>query len=53
MTVIEFFDGASIHNMACCLTMKPEKVIFLGERKLMMAEEKAYTRFVKQQNIDV
>lgn len=53
MAVIEFFDGTSIHNMASCLTMKPDKVIFLGERKLMMAEEKAYTRFVKQQNIDV
>lgn len=53
MTVIEFFDGVSIHNMVSCLTMKPDKVIFIGERKLMQADEKAYTNFVKQHEIDV
>lgn len=53
MTIVEFYDGVSIHNMVSCLTAKPEKVIFIGERKLMLTEEAAYRRFVERKGIQV
>lgn len=32
MTIVEFVDGVSIDNMASCLTIKPDKIIFIGEK---------------------
>lgn len=39
MTVVEFFDGVSINNMVSCLTIKSEKIIFIGEKKLMKKQQ--------------
>lgn len=53
MTIIEFFDGVSINNMASCLTIKPDKIIFIGEKKPMKKQEDAYLRLVNSYGIDV
>lgn len=53
MTVVEFFDGVSIDNMASCLAIKPDKIIFIGENKPMKKQEDAYYRLVKSQDINV
>lgn len=53
MTVVEFFDGVSIVNMVSCLTIKPEKIIFIGEKKPIKKQEEAYLRFTKKYGIDV
>lgn len=53
LTVVEFFDGVSIDNMASCLTIKPDKIIFIGENKPMKKQEEAYTRLIKSQGINV
>ena len=53
MTLVEFFDGASIDNMASCLIVKPDKVIFIGENKPMQKQEKAIRRFAESCGINV
>ena len=53
MTIVEFYDGVSIVNMASCLAMKPNKVIFIGENKPMKKQEDAYLRFVTSRNLNV
>ncbi len=45
MTIVEFFDGVSICNMASCLAMNPDKIIFIGESKPMEKQKAVYTRF--------
>lgn len=53
MTVVEFFDGVSIDNMASCLAIKPDKIIFIGDKKPMRKQEKAYLRFAESCGIKV
>lgn len=53
MTVVEFFDGVSINNMVSCLAIKPEKIIFVGQKKMMRKQEEAYRRFVNKHGIQV
>ena len=53
MTVVEFFDGVSINNMVSCLAIKPEKIIFIGQKKMMKKQEEAYRRFVNKYGINV
>lgn len=53
MTIVEFFDHVSIDNMASCLAMKPQKIIFIGENKIMRAQTEAYRRLACSRNIDV
>ena len=53
MTVVEFFDGVSINNMVSCLAIKPEKIIFVGQKKMMRKQEEAYRRFVNKYGIRV
>ena len=53
MTIVEFFDGVSIDNMASCLAIRPKKIIFIGENKPMKKQEDAYLRFITSQNMNV
>lgn len=53
MTVVEFFDGVSIYNMASCLAIKPQKIIFIGENKPMRKQEETYLRFITSHNMNV
>lgn len=52
MTVVEFFDGVSIENMASCLAIRPEKIIFIGEKKPMKKQEEIYRRFIFSYGLD-
>lgn len=53
MTVVEFFDKVSIDNVISCITMKPEKIIFIGETRPMKQQQEAYRRFTLKQGIEV
>lgn len=53
MTIVEFFDGVSIDNMASCLAIKPDKIIFIGENKPMKKQEDAYLRLIKSKGLEV
>lgn len=53
MTIVEFFDGVSICNMASCLAMKPDKIIFIGENKPIERQKEVYTRFVNSYGMQV
>ena len=53
MTIVEFFDGVSINNMVSCLAIKPEKIIFIGQKKMMKKQEEAYRRFADNHGINV
>lgn len=53
MTIVEFFDKVSVDNMISCLTVKPEKIIFIGDRKPMTRQCEAYKRLAERKGIDV
>ncbi len=53
MTIVEFFDGVSIDNMASCLAVKPDKIIFIGESKPMKKQEETYLRFINSHGLKV
>lgn len=53
MTVVEFFDKVSIDNMVSCITMEPDKVIFIGDKKVMNKYKANYERFLYKKNLDI
>ncbi len=53
MTVVELFDGVSICNMASCLVMRPERVIFVGESEPMERLKFAYKKVAENHGIEV
>lgn len=53
MTVVEFFDKVSIDNMISCFTIKPQKIVFIGDNKPMHKQEETYKRFVEKQGLSV
>ena len=53
MTLVEFFDGVSICDMASCFMLKPEKIIFIGENKPMKKQEEVYQRLIKAKGLEV
>ncbi len=53
MTIVELFDGVSICNMASCLVMKPEKVVFIGESEPMNELREAYIKVAENHGIKV
>lgn len=53
MTIIELFDKSPIENMVSCLSMRPDKVIFVGDGKQMEKQEKIFDDFVRGMGISV
>lgn len=51
MTVIEFFSGVPMENMISSFSLKPEKVIFLGDGRRMRARVRAYAEMAKRLGI--
>ncbi len=47
MTIIELFDKSPIENMVSCLSMRPDKVIFVGDGKQMEKQEKIFNSFAR------
>ncbi|MBR5497299.1 MAG: DUF1887 family protein [Clostridia bacterium] len=53
MTVVEFFDKVSIDNMVSCITMEPDKIIFIGDKKTMNKYKEHYERFLRRKKLDI
>ncbi len=51
LTIVEFFDGVTVTNMASTMAIKPSKVIFIGERKMIDEQKNNYYRFAKEYGI--
>ena len=51
MTIIEFFEKSPFENMISCITAKPDKVIFLGDKTQIDKTLPIYERFLKNKNI--
>ena len=50
MTLIECFTQAHIDNVAACLRLKPEKVIFVGDAKAMKVPVKRYEKLFSRRS---
>lgn len=46
MTVVEFFEKSPFENMVSCLTVKPKKLIFLGDETQMAKTISTYENFL-------
>lgn len=53
MTLIECFDISVAKNIAGCLHLRPEKVIFIGQNPQMPAQVERYRRFFSERGISV
>ena len=53
MTLIECFDISVAKNIAGCLHLRPEKVIFIGQNPKMPAQVERYRRFFAERGIPV
>ena len=53
MTVIEFFDKSPIENIISAFTIRPDKIVFVGESKVMKKSVSVYENFLKQEGINV
>ena len=55
MTVVEFFEKSPFENMVSCLTIKPKKLIFLGDKPQMAKTISTYEKFLasKYQNTKI
>lgn len=53
MTIVEFFDGVSITNMVSCCTVRPDRIIFIGEKNLMEKQTETYRRFTDSLGLKV
>ena len=51
MTVIEFFDRTPIENMVSCLTLFPDKIIFIGNGKEMKRQKAVYENFIARKGL--
>lgn len=48
MTVIELFSSSPIDNMISCLTVNPDKVVFVGDGRKMRNRVKAYAAIAER-----
>ena len=53
MTLIEFFDKSPIENVISVLALRPERVVFVGERSVMEQKRPFYENFFKRKGIDI
>lgn len=53
MTIVEFFDRTPIENMISCLTVQPDKIVFIGEKKPMKRQEEIYNEFLAEKGLTV
>ena len=48
MTIVEFYDSTPIENMVSCLAYRPEKIIFIGDKKELERKEPHFYRFLDE-----
>lgn len=51
MTVVEFFGQEHIVNIATCLSLRPNKLIFIGDAETLASNTKRYTAFFAGRNL--
>lgn len=52
MTLIEFYDKSHIENMISTLMYKPERVIFVGDKKAMKKQLLHYEEYLRGQGLE-
>ncbi len=53
MTTVEFFDRSPIINIVSSLTTVPDKIIFLGNGKIMAKSDAIYRRFLRSRGLNI
>ena len=53
MTVIEFFDKSPIENIISAFTICPQKIIFVGETKMIKKNLPVYQRFLSEKGLKI
>lgn len=48
MTIVEFFDHSPIENMVSCLANAPDKLIIVGERRMLEQHREGFYRFLDE-----
>lgn len=51
MTTVEFFDRTPVENIISTLTVVPDKIIFIGDRKLLQENRQAYYGFLAHRGL--
>lgn len=51
MTLIECFDRSPVENLAACLRLRPEKLVFVGNAQLMRGSVARYRNFLKARGL--
>ena len=52
MTLIECFDHTPLENITACLTLKPQRLILIGEEERMRRPAEALRRLLQERGID-
>ena len=53
MTFIEFFDKSPIENIISAFTIRPDKIVFVGESKPMKKSVPVYRKFLNDRGVNV
>ncbi len=53
MTAIEFFDRTPIENIISSITTVPDKIIFVGDSKMMKKFDQRFKTFLENRNINI
>ena len=48
MTIVEFYDSTPVENMIGCLADRPEKIIFVGDKKALERQRDNFYRFLDE-----
>ena len=53
MTFVEFFDKSPIENIISAFAVRPEKIVFIGESKMMKKPIPVYQKFFQEKGLSV
>ncbi|MBR6743990.1 MAG: DUF1887 family protein [Clostridia bacterium] len=53
MTFIEFFDKSPIENIISAFAIRPDKIVYVGESKMMKKSVPFYEKFLKSKGISI
>ncbi len=53
MTAVEFYDRTSIENIISSITTMPDKIIFIGDGKVMKKFEPLYLSFIERRKLNI
>ena len=53
MTVIEFFDKSPIENIISAFTICPEKIVFVGDSKIIKKSLPVYQKFLSEKGLQI